>query len=91
MSDCCCEHCLHSIFLSHHTFKIFLFPSNFTITFILLRCLQYKDKSVVLERERFEALSALEMKGDEINRLKTELDTALEGKKFLEEELASVR
>jgi hypothetical protein len=52
---------------------------------------QYKDKSVVLERERFEALSALEMKGDEINRLKTELDTALEGKKFLEEELASVR
>mmetsp|Transcript_10383 Transcript_10383/g.15782 ORF Transcript_10383/g.15782 Transcript_10383/m.15782 type:complete len:678 (-) Transcript_10383:152-2185(-) len=50
---------------------------------------KYKDKCVVLERERFEALSSLEMKEDELNRLKADYESALDARKFLEDELAN--
>lgn len=52
---------------------------------------QYKDKSVVLERERFEALTALDMKEQELIHLKRDLEDAIEGKKFLEEEVTGLR
>lgn len=83
--------------------------------------MQYKDKTVVLERERFEAVTGgrtmcylldstywysftrclrsvfwaggaeLKMKEDELVRVRGDLDSAQEAKRFLEEELASVR
>jgi hypothetical protein len=52
---------------------------------------QYKDKSVVLERERFEALTALDMKEQELIHLKRDLEDAIEGKRFLEEEVTGLR
>jgi hypothetical protein len=50
---------------------------------------KYKDKSVVLERERFEAISALEMKDDELVRMQTELKQAIASKNSMEEDLVS--
>jgi hypothetical protein len=58
---------------------------------LLVLCAQYKDKSVVLERERFEALTALDMKEQELIHLKRDLEYAIEGKRFLEEEVTGLR
>eukprot|EP00604_Paraphysomonas_vestita_P002219 CAMPEP_0174819290 /NCGR_PEP_ID=MMETSP1107-20130205/2422_1 /TAXON_ID=36770 /ORGANISM="Paraphysomonas vestita, Strain GFlagA" /LENGTH=557 /DNA_ID=CAMNT_0016032487 /DNA_START=414 /DNA_END=2087 /DNA_ORIENTATION=- len=52
---------------------------------------KYKDKSVVLERERFEATTALEMKEEELRRLQRDLEDAIEGKKFIEDEVTALR
>ena len=52
---------------------------------------QYKDKAVEMEREKFQAVSALQMHQHEHERVLCDLEEALDGKKFLEEELASVR
>lgn len=51
---------------------------------------QYKDKSVKLERERFEAVSALEIKDDEISRLQSDLSNAVDAKNRMEDDLAAV-
>jgi chromosome segregation ATPase len=52
---------------------------------------QYRDKNVELEREKYEALSSQQMQAFEVNRLTSDLDAASDAKRFLEEELASVR
>ncbi len=52
---------------------------------------QYKNKSVEVEREKFEAVSALQVKENEANRLRTELDEVLDAKQHLDAELASAR
>ena len=52
---------------------------------------QYKDKAVEFEREKFEAMSALQMKNDELHRVLTDLESANEARRFVEEELASVK
>jgi hypothetical protein len=52
---------------------------------------QYKDKAVEMEREKFQAVSALQMHEHEHERVLRDLEEALDGKRFLEEELASVR
>lgn len=52
---------------------------------------QYKDKAVEMERHKFEAVSALQMHQHEYQRMERELEDLVEGKKFLEEELSSVR
>jgi len=51
---------------------------------------EYKNKSVKLERERFEATSALAMKDDEVTRLQAELNNAMDEKNRMEEDLVSV-
>jgi DNA repair exonuclease SbcCD ATPase subunit len=45
---------------------------------------QYKDKAVELEREKFEAVSAAEMKDHEVDRLKTEISNLAESRNALE-------
>lgn len=52
---------------------------------------QYKDKAVELEREKFEAISEVQMKSDEIKRLTMELEEVSEARNFLQEELIGVR
>ena len=52
---------------------------------------QYKDKAVEMEREKFEAVSAMQMQQHEVQRQATELEQALDARRFLEEELFGVR
>jgi protein HOOK3 len=52
---------------------------------------QYKDKSIEYEREKFEAVSALQMKEEELRRVTAELESMAEARRFLEEELSSAR
>jgi hypothetical protein len=51
---------------------------------------KFRKLSLTLESERFEAVSALEMKDDELNRVRADLESSLDARRFLEEELASV-
>ncbi len=50
----------------------------------------YKDKCIELEREKFETISQLELHKHDIERLHSELDQALEAKKFLDEENTTI-
>jgi hypothetical protein len=43
---------------------------------------QYKDKSIQSEREKFEALSALELKEHQLGLKQGQLDRALEAKRL---------
>jgi len=52
---------------------------------------QYKDKSVTSEREKFEAMSALELKEHQLTLKQGQLDRALEAKRVSEEELRNAR
>mmetsp|Transcript_38636 Transcript_38636/g.39331 ORF Transcript_38636/g.39331 Transcript_38636/m.39331 type:complete len:614 (-) Transcript_38636:29-1870(-) len=52
---------------------------------------QYKDKAVELEREKFEAISEVQMKQDEMRRLSGELEEAVEARNFLQDELSGAR
>ena len=52
---------------------------------------QYKNKSVEFEREKFEAISALQIKQDELDRVQQELSEASNSKKLLNEELTAAR
>jgi len=52
---------------------------------------QYRDKAVELEREKFEAQSALELSAHEVRRLQGDMDAAHEAKRFLEDEVESLR
>jgi len=52
---------------------------------------QYKNKSVEFEREKFEAVSALQIKQDEFDRLQQELSEVTNSKKLLNEELTATR
>lgn len=52
---------------------------------------QYRDKAVELERERFEAVTAQELTAHEVQRLRGELETAGEAKRFLEDEVDQLR
>lgn len=52
---------------------------------------QYRDKNVELEREKYEAQSAQQMQAFEVSRLSSELDAAMDGRRFLEEELSNAR
>jgi chromosome segregation ATPase len=52
---------------------------------------QYRDKAVELERAQFEATASQELSTQEIRRLRTELETAHEGRRFLEDEIESLR
>lgn len=52
---------------------------------------QYRDKAVELEREKFEVQAALELSVHEVRRLQGDIDTAHEAKRFLEDEVESLR
>ena len=52
---------------------------------------QYRDKAVDMEREKFQAVSALQMQQHDVERMTRELDETADAKRFLEEELAAAR
>mmetsp|Transcript_13161 Transcript_13161/g.17342 ORF Transcript_13161/g.17342 Transcript_13161/m.17342 type:complete len:684 (+) Transcript_13161:193-2244(+) len=52
---------------------------------------KYKDAAIDLEREKFEALSKLQVREAEFSRLREELEQASDAKRFFEEELIALR
>ena len=52
---------------------------------------QYRDKAVELEREKFEAISTVELNTHELQRLKSELESNHDAKRFLEDEVETLR
>lgn len=52
---------------------------------------QYKNRACELEREKFDLQSAAQMQVAELEKLRIETDDHLEARKFLEEELVSLR
>ena len=52
---------------------------------------QYRDKTVELEREKFEAISTIELNSHELIRLRSELDSNHDAKRFLEDEIETLR
>jgi len=51
----------------------------------------YKDRAIDLEREKFDALSKLQVREAELAKTKQELESAQDAKRFFEEELISLR
>ncbi|CAB1120607.1 unnamed protein product [Ectocarpus sp. CCAP 1310/34] len=62
-----------------------------TIPTLTMKIEQYKDQAVGLERQNFEASSAVAVKEAEVQRLREELEAALQAKMFFEDELIALR
>ncbi|CBJ27758.1 conserved unknown protein [Ectocarpus siliculosus] len=62
-----------------------------TIPTLTMKIEQYKDQAVGLERQNFEASSAVVVKETEVQRLREELEAALQAKMFFEDELIALR
>eukprot|EP00904_Undaria_pinnatifida_P002033 jgi/Undpi1/11830/HiC_scaffold_4.g01529.m1 len=62
-----------------------------TIPTLTKKIEQYKNQAVELERQNFEATSAVVVKDTEVNSLREELEAATQAKMFFEDELIALR